>query len=251
MSSATVGITIWASGSVKQKPTRRRTSRPFVRVSSPSTVTVPAVGSTRPLRSRANVDLPEPFAPMTPIRCSGGCNGDVAEHGPRRGVLAVGVGHVAHVDQRHRCTTIATPWPPPTAIAARPSSPRSARTSWENSRTARTAPDAPHGWPSASAPPSTHTRSLVQAELVAAGEHLAGERLVELDHVQVGQGESGPVERRAHRGDQADPGQPRVHARPWRSPAPAGRAGRARRRCVRRPARPRRHRRSRRTSCRP
>jgi hypothetical protein len=69
-SSATVGITICASGSVKQKPTLRRTSRPWERVSSPSTLTRPEVGRTRPFSSRAKVDLPDPLAPTMPTRCS-------------------------------------------------------------------------------------------------------------------------------------------------------------------------------------
>ena len=56
-------------------------------------------------------------------------------------------------------TTIATPCPPPAAIAASPYRPARCRTSWVNSRTARTAPEAPHGWPSASAPPCGQTRS--------------------------------------------------------------------------------------------
>ena len=70
MSSATVGITIWASGSVKQKPTRRRISRACRAVSSPSTLTRPDVGTTSALSIRAKVDLPEPLAPSTAIRGS-------------------------------------------------------------------------------------------------------------------------------------------------------------------------------------
>ena len=69
-SSATVGITICASGLVKQKPTRRRTAGPSRRVSCPATRTTPWSGTTSPFSSRAKVDLPEPFAPMTPTRCS-------------------------------------------------------------------------------------------------------------------------------------------------------------------------------------
>jgi hypothetical protein len=70
-SSPTVGMTIWASGFVKQKPTCRRTSLVRVAVSSPLTVTVPSLGTTSPLSSRANVDLPDPLAPITPILRSG------------------------------------------------------------------------------------------------------------------------------------------------------------------------------------
>jgi len=57
-------MTSWASGSVKAKATRARTAAPSRAVSSPSTSTWPVVGRTSPLRSRAKVDLPEPFAPM-------------------------------------------------------------------------------------------------------------------------------------------------------------------------------------------
>ena len=41
---------------------------------------------------------------------------EVAQHG----AVAVGVPDPTGLDHRHRSTTIATPWPPPTAIAARP-----------------------------------------------------------------------------------------------------------------------------------
>ena len=48
-----------------------RAMRASSRVSMPSTVTVPACGSSSPLASRASVDLPEPFAPRT-ATCSPG-----------------------------------------------------------------------------------------------------------------------------------------------------------------------------------
>src|SRR6478672_13742271 len=63
-------MTSWAEGSVKQNPTRRRTSAPWRTVSSPSTSTCPTEGSTSPLIRRASVDLPDPLPPMTAMRCS-------------------------------------------------------------------------------------------------------------------------------------------------------------------------------------
>ena len=62
---------ICASGSENTKPTRRLTWAPERRVSRPSTRTVPRVGSTSPLSSRARVLFPEPFAPTIPMRRSG------------------------------------------------------------------------------------------------------------------------------------------------------------------------------------
>ena len=107
-------------------------------------MTVPRSGTTSPFSSRAKVDLPEPLAPMTPIRCSSSSDRDVVQDGAALG--GVRVADAVDVDQRHDSTTIATPWPPPTAMAASPSSPtRPVRTSWVNSRTASTAPEAPHG----------------------------------------------------------------------------------------------------------
>src|SRR5690606_29677523 len=67
---ATVGITICASGSVNRNPTRCRILAACRRVSCPSTVTEPEVGSASPLNSRASVLFPDPFAPTTPIRRS-------------------------------------------------------------------------------------------------------------------------------------------------------------------------------------
>src|SRR5665647_2081532 len=70
-SSTTVGITSCESGSVKTKPTWRRTAGPSVTVSRPLTRTAPLSGSARPLINRTRVDFPEPFGPMTLTRRSG------------------------------------------------------------------------------------------------------------------------------------------------------------------------------------
>ena len=59
-SSATVGITICASGSVKQKPTRRRIARASRAVSSPSTRTVPTLGTTSAVQQPGERRLPRP-----------------------------------------------------------------------------------------------------------------------------------------------------------------------------------------------
>ena len=80
-SSRPVGMTSWDSGSVKTKPTCRRTARTARTVSAPSTVTVPPLGATRPLSSRSSVDLPEPLAPITPIRRSVRLQRDVLRAG--------------------------------------------------------------------------------------------------------------------------------------------------------------------------
>ena len=91
-------------------------------------------------------------------------------------------------------------------------------------RTSRIAPDAPHGCPSAMAPPSPADRGLVEADGVADGEHLRGEGLGELDERR--------DRRRMPRRDRARGGS-RVPARrravPGRMPRPTprGRAARA------------------------
>ena len=91
-----------------------------------------------PARSRAKVDLPEPFAPITAIRGAS-----------RRSVTSSSAVAVAEAHARprrtvdraaaHRTTsnTAATPIPPPTEAAASPIVPAGAppRTSRENSRT--------------------------------------------------------------------------------------------------------------------
>src|SRR6478672_4219498 len=52
----------------------------------------------------------------------------------------------------------ASPWPPPEQIAAQPRPPPRRRSSWTSTPRMR-APDAPIGWPRATAPPLTLTRS--------------------------------------------------------------------------------------------
>ncbi|CFW02761.1 Protein of uncharacterised function (DUF1602) [Bordetella pertussis] len=69
-SSRTMGKTIWFSGFWNTKPTRRRTSLTWLRVSRPSTSTRPEDGRARPLTSRASVLLPAPLGPITPTRRS-------------------------------------------------------------------------------------------------------------------------------------------------------------------------------------
>src|SRR5690606_4271293 len=74
----------------------------------------------------------------------------VGHHG--RGV--VGVSHVLELDHRTTVHIVATPIPPPEDNAASPVLPRPWATNRANNRTTSTAPDAPHGCPSAMAPPS-------------------------------------------------------------------------------------------------
>src|SRR4029077_15344026 len=61
-------------------------------------------------------------------------------------------------DERQTSTRIASPWPPPEQIAASPSPPPFRRSSCTIVPRMRP-PDAPMGWPSATAPPFTFTRS--------------------------------------------------------------------------------------------
>ena len=67
-------------------------------------------------------------------------------------------------------------------------------------------PVAPTGWPSEMPEPLGLSRSSVGVDLplAQAGEHLGGERLVELDQVDLVEGEPGAVEGRGGRGDRAD-----------------------------------------------
>jgi hypothetical protein len=79
------------------------------------------------------------------------------------------------------------------------------------------APEAPSGCPNATAPPWTFVRSWIEAELADHGERLRGERLVELDQVEVADVEADPLRAGA------------VAGRP-RAPSGAGRCRRPRRR---------------------
>ena len=78
------------------------------------------------------------------------------------------------------------------------------------------APVQPSGWPSAMAPPLTFSRSGSIGQLAQAGEHLRGERLVELDQVDSGRASGRPAS--APSGSPA-PGRCRTapaRRRPWR-----------------------------------
>ena len=59
------------------------------------------------------------------------------------------------------------------------------------------APVMPNGWPRAMAPPWTLSLSAGDAELPGRGDDLGGERLVDLDQVDVVDGHAGPAERLA------------------------------------------------------
>ena len=71
-------------------------------------------------------------------------------------------------------TSIAPPWPPPMQIDAMPRLPPVRSSTFSTCSTMR-APEAPTGWPSAIAPPSTLSRALVErAERAAAGRARCG-----------------------------------------------------------------------------
>ena len=117
-------------------------------------------------------------------------------------------------------TTSASPCPPPPHSAAAPVPPPRRASSSARCSTIR-APLMPIGWPSAIAPPLTLTlsSSMPSSRLLAMPDR--GERLVDLDQVEVGRARCPPWRR------------------PRRSPGPAATAGWSR---VRRPCRARRSR---------
>jgi hypothetical protein len=70
-------------------------------------------------------------------------------------------------------------------------------------------PVQPRGWPSATAPPLTLTFCGIEPRLLDHGQGLAGEGLVQLDEVDVGQREARQLQRlgdRLHRADAHDLG---------------------------------------------
>ena len=66
------------------------------------------------------------------------------------------------------------------------------------------APVQPSGWPSAMAPPLTFSRSGFDGQLAKDREHLRGERLVQLDEVDLIEREPGLCEHLAHGRDRSD-----------------------------------------------
>ena len=117
-------------------------------------------------------------------------------------------------------------------IAAMPRLPPVRRSTFSTCSTMRV-PDAPTGWPSAIAPPSTLSFASVeraeragQAELVAAErlvvpcaqarEHLRGERLVDLPRVEVVRARGRGAKDRRRRVHGAEPHLRRIEPRPLR-----------------------------------
>ena len=94
---------------------------------------------------------------------------------------------------RPRLTIRASPWPPPEQIAARPMPPPRRCSSLISVSVIR-APLAPIGWPRATAPPLTLTLSGIDAEAPGGDDGDAGERLVDLDQIDVVDGQSRPSE---------------------------------------------------------
>ena len=132
----------------------------------------------------------------------------------RRASRAVSARAAARCPGRRRCT-----WWPRARRAPRWSSSRAAVS-------ASRAPLIPSGWPRAMAPPLgfTCSASSGRPRLAQHREGLRGERLVQLDHVDVGHLDPGAVEQlagRRHRADAHDPGRDPGGA-PCRRPGPAG-----------------------------
>ena len=90
----------------------------------------------------------------------------------------------AESGQPRRSTIMAMPWPPPTHIVSRPTV-LSASSSPLSSVLMMRAPVMPNGWPSGIAPPFTLSLSYVDAEGPGRRDDLRGERLVDLDEVDV------------------------------------------------------------------
>ena len=82
----------------------------------------------------------------------------------------------------------ASPWPPPPHSAAAPRPPPRRRSSSARVRASR-APDMPIGWPSAIAPPLTLTIAGSMPRSRGGLDAHRGERLVDLDQVEVGRGQ--------------------------------------------------------------
>ena len=97
-----------------------------------------------------------------------------------------------------RSTTVAIPCPTPMHIVARPQRPPVRRSSWL-SIVIRRAPLIPSGWPSAIAPPLTLTFAGSSPSSSMQTIDWLGERLVELDEVEVVDADPGPLERLAGR----------------------------------------------------
>ena len=86
---------------------------------------------------------------------------------------------------------MAMPWPPPTHIVSRP---KVLSASWRPliSVVMMRAPVMPNGWPRAMAPPLTFSLSQLMPSSLGRRDDLGGERLVDLDQVDVVDGHAGP-----------------------------------------------------------
>ncbi len=109
----------------------------------------------------------------------------------------------AHAAGAQTRTITASPCPPPEQIAAQPRPPPRRRSS-STSEPRMRAPEAPIGWPSATAPPLTLTRSSSMPSSADRVERDRGERLVDLPHVDVCRAQTGLLQRlRGGRGGRA------------------------------------------------
>ena len=125
--------------------------------------------------------------PAAAVNCGGRSRGGHDESGP---------------DQR-RSKIPAAPIPPPTHIVTSPYRASRRRISW-SSVAVSLAPVHPSGWPSAIAPPLTLRRRRIDRQLAQAGDRLRGERLVELDEVDLLERQAGHLQDfsdRRHRSD--------------------------------------------------
>ena len=224
-SSATVGMTIWLSGSVNTNPTRRRTSRPFAVVSRPSTVTVPLVGADQSVDHPSEGGLAGTVGADDADPLLGQRQVDAVEHHPVAEPVMTAVKRISAIRSalRVRSSSIGK------ALAAADRAGRQAQRRTvgarrpsirEASRISRIVPEAPHGCPSPIAPPCAHTRSSSMPRSSIDREHDGREGLGDLDRADVGERNAAAGHRR--------PGEQAPH-RGRRAPARAGRADRRRR----------------------
>ena len=109
----------------------------------------------------------------------------------------------ADASQLRRSRMTAIPWPPPTHIVSSPSATSCSRMALSRVVMIR-APVEPKGWPRAIAPPCTFSRSWSSPRSRSRGDHLHRERLVDLDQVDVADGQSGVGQRPSGRLDRAE-----------------------------------------------
>ena len=237
MSSRTVGITIWVSGSVKMKPTSSRTRLPCRATDSPSTVTLPPVGLDQAVDHPGQRRLAGPVRPDDADPALGQGQVDV---GRAPGAVAEGVVDMLEPDlvrvipppaAAHREPPAGRPSRCPgrrrSAQAARPNSGPPGRSIRWNSRTTRMRAGRTPGVAHRDGAAVGADRVRVQVQRAGRGQDLGGEGLGDLDRTEVGRRQPEPGQQRRHRCGRPEAGQCRDRSRGPRRPGCAGAGRRA------------------------